>query len=187
MRVERGIVGSVLERGAEEGIGFGILLAHDEQVRQAGVRGEECGILLEYPAIGGFGGVVLAGLFSQLGGKESVFGSFGREFQGLKEIIRGGNGVLGAIDTGQGPPGASFEFRTGLAGIKCGRGGKFRAGFTQLVLAGKEQAQRKVGLKGFGIGCDGAAVECGRIVRPILRVGNVSGIEECARVGGMGG
>ena len=88
---------------------------------------------------------------------------------------------------GQSTPGASFECRTGLAGIECGGGGKFGAGFSRLVLAGEKQAQREVRLKGFGIGCDGAAVESGGVVQPILRVGNVAGIEESARVGGMGG
>ena len=76
-----------LLRAAEEGVGLGILLVQNEQVRQAGVSGDRVGIFLEYAAISGFGGVVLAGLFSQLGGKESVFGSFLRELQGLKKII----------------------------------------------------------------------------------------------------
>ena len=42
-------------------------------------------------------------------------------------------------------------------------------------------------LKGIGIGCDGAAIEGGRVVKTILRVGNVAGVEESARVGGMDG
>ena len=85
--VRVGSSGAFPERGAEQGLGLGILLAQNEQVRQAGVGGDGFGFFREDAAIGGFGGVVLAGLFSQLGGKESVFGSFGREFQGLKQIV----------------------------------------------------------------------------------------------------
>ena len=42
-------------------------------------------------------------------------------------------------------------------------------------------------LERFGIGGDGAAIEGGGVVETILRVGNVAGIEEGARVGGVGG
>jgi hypothetical protein len=41
--------------------------------------------------------------------------------------------------------------------------------------------------KGFGIGCDGAAIEGGRVVKAILSVGNVTGIEEGPPISGMGG
>ena len=61
--VEGGIVRGAGERGAEEGCGLGILLAQDEDVRQAGVGGDRAGIFQENAAIGGFGGIVLAGLF----------------------------------------------------------------------------------------------------------------------------
>ena len=64
---------------------------------------------------------------------------------------------------------------------------KLGAGFVGLILAGQKQAQRKMRLKGIGIGGDGAAVEGGGIVETILRVGDIAGVEEGARVGGMGG
>ncbi len=44
-----------------------------------------------------------------------------------------------------------------------------------------------MGFKGFGIGGDGAAIESSGIVETVLCVGNVAGVEEGARVGGMGG
>ena len=63
LRGERGIVGSSCERGAEEGFGIGILLAHDEKMRKAGVGRDGIGIFGENAAIGGFGGVDSGRLF----------------------------------------------------------------------------------------------------------------------------
>jgi len=87
LRVERGIVGGAHERGAEEGFSVGILLAQNKKMCEAGVGGDRVGIFHENAAIGGFGGVVLAGLFSQLGGEESVFGSFRRELEGFEQVV----------------------------------------------------------------------------------------------------
>ncbi len=81
-----------------------------------------------------------------------------------------------ALSSGPASPGSSV-----VAAVSSGRAS------VELVLAGEKQTQREVRLKGFGIGCDGAAIEGGRVVQTILRVGNVAGIEERARIGGMSG
>jgi hypothetical protein len=44
-----------------------------------------------------------------------------------------------------------------------------------------------MGLKGLGIGCDGAAVEAGGIVKAVLGVGYVAGVKEGSRIGWVGG
>jgi len=56
-----------------------------------------------------------------------------------------------------------------------------------MVLAGEKQAKRDVSLEGVGIGGDSAAIESDSVVETILRVGNVAGVEEGTRVGGVRG
>ena len=151
------------------------------------MAGAELRVVAQDAAIGGFGGVVLAGFFGQFGGEQGVGRRFRRELEGFKQIVGGCGGIGVAIDARQGAPGAGFECGTGLAGIESGSGDEFGAGLVQLVLAGEKQAQRDVRLKRFGIGGDGAAIESGSVVEAILRIGHVAGVEEGAGVGGMGG
>ena len=44
-----------------------------------------------------------------------------------------------------------------------------------------------MGLKGFGIGVEGAAVKFFGVVGAVLGVGGIAGIEQGAGVGGVGG
>ena len=160
----------------------------DEQVGQAGVGRRGVRVFVEDAAIGGFGGVVLAGFFGKLGGEQGVGRRFRRELEGFEAgrwRLRRDRSRL--IDAGQGAPGAGLECGTGLAGIESGGGDEFGAGLVRLVLAGQKQAERDVRLKRFGIGGDGAAIESGSIVEAVLRVGHIAGVKEGARVGGMGG
>ena len=187
LRGERGIVGVFGERGAQKGLGLGILLAQDKQMGQAGAGGDGLWIFVQDAAIGGCGGFVLAGFFGELGGKQGVGGRLGRELESFEQVVGGGSGIGVAIDAGEGTPGAGLECRIGQAGIEGGGGDEFGPGLGKLVLARKEQAKRDVSLERFGIGGDGAAIESGGIVEPVLCVGDVAGVEEGARVGGVGG
>jgi hypothetical protein len=44
-----------------------------------------------------------------------------------------------------------------------------------------------MGLKGVGVGVDGAAIESGGIFKMVKIVGDVASVEEGARIGGVGG
>ncbi len=66
---------------------LGILFAQDEQVRETGAGGGGIGIFGEDAAIGGCGGVVLAGFLSQFGGEQRVRGCLRRELEGLEQIV----------------------------------------------------------------------------------------------------
>ncbi len=183
---KRGVVRVLCERGAEEGFGLGILLAQDEQMSQAGRGGRGIGFFVEDAAIGGCGGVELAGFFGELGGEEGIGGGFRRELEGFEQVVGGCGGIGVAIDAGEGAPGAGLERGIGNAGIERGGSDELGTRFGELVLTSEKQAERDVGLKGFGVGGDGAAIESGGIVETVLRVGHVAGVEEGARVGGMG-
>ena len=185
--VERGVIGIFGEGGAEEGLGARVVFAQDEQMGEAGAGRRGLRIFVEDTAKGGCGGFKLAGLFGKLGGEQRVGCRFRRQLEGFKQVIRGCGGIGVAIDKGECAPGASLEHRIGHAGIESGGNDQFGTGIGELVLAREKQAKREVSLEGVGIGGDGATVESSGVVETILLVGNVAGVEESARIGGMGG
>ena len=70
LRRECRVIGILDERGAEQGFGVGILLAQDEQVSQAGVGSRGVRVVSQDAAVGGLGGVVLAGFFGKFSGEQ---------------------------------------------------------------------------------------------------------------------
>ena len=119
-------------------------------------------------------------------------GCFGSELESFEQFAGGQFGIsfavgAGTVETSEGAPRAGFQGGTGFTGIE-GRGGEqFGVGFVLFALAGEQQAEREMRFEGIGIGFDGAAVEAGGGVEMILVVGDVSGVEEGAGVGCVGG
>jgi len=74
----------------------------------------------------------------------------------------------------------------GSAGVELGGGGEVGTGIVQLALAGQEQAERELRLKGLGIGRYSAPVVALRLVELVFGVGGIACVKESARVGGVG-
>ena len=180
-------VGELLEGGAEEGFRLRKLLAGDEDVGDAGVGGGGFGVDCEDAAVGFFGGFGFASLIGEGGGEERVVRGLRRELEGFEEVVGGFCSVSGAVDLGEGAPGTGFGDWADVAGVEGGGDGEFGAGVVHFSLAGEEKAERDVGLKGFGIGVEGSAIEGNGVVGVVLGVGYVAGVEEGAGIGGMGG
>ena len=131
----------------------------------------------EDAAVSGLCGLGVAGLLGKLGGEEGIVGSLGRELEGFEEIAGGLSGVSGAVDLGEGAPGAGFGERADFAGVEFGGEGELGAGVIEFTLAGEKKAERDMRLKGFGVGFDGLAVEGDGVVEAVLGVGYVAGVE----------
>jgi len=187
LRSEGGVIRGLLECGAEEGFGFRELIGGDEDVGEAGVGGSGFGIGGENAAVGGLGGFVVAGLLRQFGGEKGVVWGFGRELEGLEEVVGGLGGVVVAIDLSEGAPGAGFGERADFSGVEVGGEGELGAGVVEFVLTGEKEAEGDMGLKGFGVGFNGLAVEGDGVVEAVLGVGHVAGVEEGAGVSEVGG
>jgi len=83
LRGEGWIAGGLRKGSAEEGFGFGVLFARDQDVSQAGVGGGGIVVTGQDAAVGLLGGVVLSGLFGQISSKKRISRSFGGELEGF--------------------------------------------------------------------------------------------------------
>src|SRR5208337_4936384 len=83
LRGEGRVGGGFRKSSAKEGFGFGILLARDQDVGQAGVGGGGIGVTGQDAPVGLLGSVVLAGLVGEIGGKKRICRSFGGELEGF--------------------------------------------------------------------------------------------------------
>ena len=188
--VQGRIFGLLLERCADQFLGFGVLLAFDEDVGEAGVGGYGFRIARENAAIGGFGSFVIAGVFGEIGGEKRVVGGFGGDLQRFKEFIGSDTGVAfavgaGLVKTGERTPCTGFQLRTGFARIKGGSSGEFGVGVVSFALTGEQQAERQVRFKRIGIHFDGSAVKACGAVKLVLVISHVSGVKEGASVVGV--
>ncbi len=150
-------------------------------------RSLELGSLAKDAAVSGFGDVGLAGVLGDMGAEERIGSSLRSDLECFDQFGGGLGRVVFAVDAGEGAPCLGFGGRAGLAGIELGSGLEFGAGVFEVFLASEQQAKGEMGFKGVWIGVDGAAIEGGGFIEVVKVVGDIAGVEEGARVGGMRG
>jgi hypothetical protein len=184
---ERRIVGRLGKGVAKEGFGFGILLASNEQMYEIGGGGSGAGVFCEETAVGGFGSVRLICVFGDVGCEEGVGICLRGDLESFEQLGGGLSGIVLAVDAGEGAPGLGLGGGAGVAGIELRCIDELRAGVFEVVLACQQESKGEMGFKGVGVGDDGAAIEGGGFIDVVEVIGDVAGIEEGARVSGVGG